>query len=167
MPPDFSYLIFLSPQVFEMSAWQDLSSSYLMVAWTNTSTAKEVLDINPLNNLYPAIVQCFVVITSGYIAGHTGIISPSQADGVGSYVTKFALPALLFRNMCILKFSTINWYLLSSFLLAKTVLFIIVAVFTVILSGQNKLGRAGLFAIFTTQSNDFALGYPIGVYIFS
>lgn len=29
-------------------------------------------------------------------------------------------------------------------------------------SPESRYGKAGLYAIFATQSNDFALGYPIG-----
>lgn len=51
---------------------------------------------------------------------------------------------------------------LLSVLIAKSIVFIFVAVITLLISRTAKLGKAGLFAIFCTQSNDFAIGYPIG-----
>ncbi|ELU07844.1 hypothetical protein CAPTEDRAFT_121915 [Capitella teleta] len=116
---------------------------------------------SPLENLYPAIVQCFVVISSGYLAGRTGSLSAPQAQGIGAYVSKFALPALLFRSMCTLELSSINWYFLSSFLLAKTAVFMAIFLVTLVFSKDDKMAQGGLYAIFATQSNDFALGYPI------
>ncbi|ESO88023.1 hypothetical protein LOTGIDRAFT_126759 [Lottia gigantea] len=113
------------------------------------------------DNLYPAILQCFVIILFGYIAGRVGVITSSQGKGIGAFVSKFCLPALLFQNMCQLKFSEVNWYFLGSIVIAKTCVFIIVAVITLVVKRPLNLGCAGLYAIFCTQSNDFALGYPI------
>lgn len=41
--------------------------------------------------------------------------------------------------------------------------FVLVCVLTLMVaSPDSRYGKAGLYAIFATQSNDFALGYPIG-----
>ncbi|XP_014666770.1 PREDICTED: integral membrane protein GPR155-like [Priapulus caudatus] len=113
------------------------------------------------SNLYPAILQCFIVILSGYCAGRTNLISSTEARGLGRFVANFALPALVFKAMVELRFDTVNWRFLGSILLAKTCVFVLVAFFTILLSRRNKLGKAGMYAIFSTQSNDFALGFPI------
>ena len=60
------------------------------------------------DNLYEAILQCFVIILSGYIAGRARIITSSQSAGIGNFVSKFCLPALLFQNMCKLNFSQVS-----------------------------------------------------------
>ncbi|VDQ07448.1 unnamed protein product [Trichobilharzia regenti] len=57
-----------------------------------SSNSEEVLD-----ELVPALVQCFGVIFLGYLAGRWKILPESQAKGLGSYVTKFALPSVFFR----------------------------------------------------------------------
>lgn len=54
-----------------------------------------------------------------------------------------------------------NWCFLSSILLAKAVVFIVVLVITLLVTRPIDLSKSGLLAIFCTQSNDFALGYPI------
>ncbi|XP_019636195.1 PREDICTED: integral membrane protein GPR155-like [Branchiostoma belcheri] len=111
------------------------------------------------DNLYPAIIQCFAIIFAGYLFGRLGIITTSTAKGLESYISYLALPALLFQAMCTLKFEVVNWWFLLAIAIAKSSVFLLVAVFTLVL-GRN-FGKAGLFAIFATQSNDFALGYPI------
>ncbi|MEQ2217118.1 hypothetical protein XENOCAPTIV_021634, partial [Xenoophorus captivus] len=46
---------------------------------------------------------------------------------------------------------------------ALVTVFVLVCVLTLIVaSPDSRYSKAGLYAIFATQSNDFALGYPIG-----
>uniref|UniRef100_A0A1I8GXA1 DEP domain-containing protein n=1 Tax=Macrostomum lignano TaxID=282301 RepID=A0A1I8GXA1_9PLAT len=52
-----------------------------------------------MDHLFPAIVQCFVVILTGYAACRTGLLPESQAKGLGRFVSTFALPSLIFRFM--------------------------------------------------------------------
>lgn len=114
-----------------------------------------------IDNLYPAIFQCFAIILAGYIAGRANLISASQGKGIGVFVGKFCLPALLFRSMVMLQFSQVNWFFLLGITISKTAVFAVVAVLALLITRPHHLGFAGLFAIFATQSNDFALGYPI------
>ena len=51
--------------------------------------------------------------------------------------------------------------LLPSFV--QVTVFVLVCVLTLMVaSPDSRYSKAGLYAIFATQSNDFALGYPIG-----
>lgn len=116
-----------------------------------------------IDNLFPALLECFGIILCGYIAGRTGIITSTQAKGLGNFVSKFALPALLFKNMVLLDFGNVVWPFLWSILIAKVSVFFIVLVLTLIVARpDSRFSKAGLFSIFATQSNDFALGFPIG-----
>lgn len=56
----------------------------------------------------------------------------------------------------------VNWNFLLALLISKLAIFIAVLVFTLLLTSPMNFSKAGLFAVFCTQSNDFALGYPIG-----
>ncbi len=47
------------------------------------------------------------------------IITETQAKGLGNFVSKFALPALLFKNMVLLDFGDVIWAFLWSVLVAK------------------------------------------------
>lgn len=113
------------------------------------------------DNLYPALFQCFTVILCGYIAGRLNAVSPTESKGIATFVGTFALPALIFLSLAQLDFSTVNWNFLLAILLAKGIVFFGVMMVTMLVSKPLNLGRAGMFAIFCTQSNDFALGYPI------
>ncbi|XP_010878195.2 integral membrane protein GPR155 [Esox lucius] len=116
----------------------------------------------PIDKLFPALLKCFGIILCGYVAGRANIITSTQAKGLGNFVSKFALPALLFKNMVLLDFNNVIWPFLWSILIAKGSVFIIVSVITLLVaSPETRFSKTGLFAIFATQSNDFALGYPI------
>ncbi|KAM7380525.1 hypothetical protein PAMP_003815 [Pampus punctatissimus] len=115
-----------------------------------------------IDRLFPALLECFGIILCGYIAGRTNIITSTQAKGLGNFVSKFALPALLFKNMVLLDFGNVIWPFLWGILIAKVTVFVLVCVLTLIVaSPESRYSKAGLFSIFATQSNDFALGYPI------
>uniref|UniRef100_A0A8V5GLC0 Uncharacterized protein n=1 Tax=Melopsittacus undulatus TaxID=13146 RepID=A0A8V5GLC0_MELUD len=115
-----------------------------------------------ISRLFPALLECFGIILCGYIAGRANIITSTQAKGLGNFVSRFALPALLFKNMVVLNFSNVHWSFLYSILIAKAAVFFLVCVLTLLVaSPENRFSKAGLFPIFATQSNDFALGYPI------
>ena len=85
----------------------------------------------------------------------------NQADGLGFYVSRITLPSLLFQAMATLDLSGVNWPLLAGVVLAEAAVFLIVAVASILLGRPVNWGTAGLFAIFATQSNNFALGYPM------
>ncbi|XP_052804651.1 integral membrane protein GPR155-like [Mya arenaria] len=138
----------------------NLSTSNIMSNLTRNTTTHEPAALS-IDNLYPAIFQCFAIIMAGYIAGRANLITEIQGKGIGTFVGKFCLPALLFRSMVVLDFSQVNWYFLLGIAISKTAVFIAVAGLTLLIKRPVHLGYAGLFAIFATQSNDFALGYPI------
>lgn len=79
----------------------------------------------------------------------------------------FALPALLLRNIAELDFSSVNWIFLSSIFISKTTVFFLAIFFTLITLRPINIGLAAVFAIFVSQSNDFALGFPIVSAIYS
>lgn len=90
------------------------------------------------------------------------LISQTETKGLSTFVGSFSLPALIFLSLAELDLSSVNWMFLLSVLVAKTVVFLVVVTVTLLVSRPVNTGRAGLFAIFCTQSNDFAIGYPIG-----
>uniref|UniRef100_A0A8C7FV29 G protein-coupled receptor 155 n=1 Tax=Oncorhynchus kisutch TaxID=8019 RepID=A0A8C7FV29_ONCKI len=141
-----------------------------MFSRTKLETLESALDMDPpdtpptmsIDKLFPALLECFGIILCGYIAGRANIITSTQAKGLGNFVSKFALPALLFKNMVLLDFGNVIWPFLWSILIAKVSVFFIVCVITLLVaSPDTRFSKAGLFSIFATQSNDFALGYPI------
>ncbi|XP_056902638.1 integral membrane protein GPR155 isoform X1 [Takifugu flavidus] len=128
----------------------------------NTLAGSAAVPPMSIDKLFPALLECFGIILCGYIAGRADVITESQAKGLGNFVSKFALPALLFKNMVLLDFGDVIWAFLWSVLVAKVAVFVLVCVLTLMVaSPDSRYSKAGLYAIFATQSNDFALGYPI------
>ena len=115
-----------------------------------------------INKLFPAIAQSFAVILIGYLFGRFKIIPPNEAKSINILVGKLALPALLFKNLAILDLTTISWPFMAGILISKSVVFLVVVILTLIVTRPVNIGKAGIFGIFATQSNDFALGLPIG-----
>uniref|UniRef100_A0A8C4PZ68 Uncharacterized protein n=1 Tax=Eptatretus burgeri TaxID=7764 RepID=A0A8C4PZ68_EPTBU len=115
-----------------------------------------------LVNLLPALLQCFLTVACGYAAGRFGLLGPQQVRGLGNFISTFALPALLFKSMVELDIRKLNWDFLLAIAASKGVLFLIGCCSTLLGTwGPRRLAKAGLYAIFITQSNDFALGLPI------
>ncbi|XP_019656257.2 integral membrane protein GPR155 isoform X2 [Ailuropoda melanoleuca] len=155
-----------------MDSFSDLPAENLTIAVNMTKTLPPTVmhRFNSTNDppsmsitrLFPALLECFGIVLCGYIAGRANVITSTQAKGLGNFVSRFALPALLFKNMVVLNFSNVDWSFLYSILIAKASVFFIVCVLTLLVaSPDSRFSKAGLFPIFATQSNDFALGYPI------
>ncbi|XP_023936739.1 integral membrane protein GPR155 isoform X2 [Bicyclus anynana] len=113
------------------------------------------------DHLYPALFQCFTIIVCGYVAGRLNVVSKVESKGIATFVGTFALPSLIFLSLARLDFSSVNWTFLLAILLGKGLVFFAVIIVTLSITKPMNLGQAGIFAIFCTQSNDFALGYPI------
>ncbi|XP_034753739.1 integral membrane protein GPR155 isoform X1 [Etheostoma cragini] len=144
----------------------ETTNSYVLIHGKNIShntlTGSAMGPHMSIDKLFPALLECFGIILCGYIAGRADIITQSQAKGLGNFVSKFALPALLFKNMVLLDFGDVIWAFFWSVLVAKVTVFVLVCVLTLMVaSPECRYSKAGLYAIFATQSNDFALGYPI------
>lgn len=82
---------------------------------TLTASSNDVSDVS-FDRLYYVIVQCFAIILFGYIAGRAGLVTSVQSNGIGTFVSKFCLPALLFKSMCELNFFQVSScvYMLNS-----------------------------------------------------
>ena len=76
--------------------------------------------------LYPALVECFGIIFLGYIAGRFGIVSSSECKGMATFVSSFALPALVFGSLCRLDFTCVDWTFVLSIFIAKAIIFFVV-----------------------------------------
>ncbi|KAK0178661.1 hypothetical protein PV327_007533 [Microctonus hyperodae] len=122
---------------------------------------ESTLGDTPIDNLYLALIQCFAIILCGYVAGRLEMISRTEANGLNTFVGTFALPSLIFLSLAKLDFSLVNWKFLLAVLLAKGCVFFLVLIVSIIITKPTNSGRAALFAIFATLSNDFAIGYPM------
>ena len=114
-----------------------------------------------ISNLFPTIGRIFAVVILGYMLGNFKVITQQSASAVGVIAGQIALPALLLQNMATLDLSEINWRFMAGMLLARTLIFVGVFVITLIFTRPFDVGKPAILAIFSTQSNDFALGLPI------
>ena len=111
--------------------------------------------------LYPALIQCFLIISVGYIAGQLNLLTNTHSIGLSRYISNFALPAIIFKNLVSLQFQSVSWQFLASVLISKTILFFLTMIITFIGERPRNFASMGQYAIITTQSNDFALMLPI------
>jgi len=119
----------------------------------------------PLDKVYPALIQSFGIIFLGYLAAKFNVLTAIEAKGIGTFIGTFCLPALIFGSLCKLNLMSVNWGFITALFIAKATIFFAVLIVTYFIG--RRPGRAGLFAIFSTQSNDFALGNPILQAIYS
>ncbi|GAB1600426.1 integral membrane protein GPR155-like [Argonauta hians] len=114
-----------------------------------------------INHLFPALVQCFAVIFIGYCAGWTKLITLKTGKGIGIFIWNFCLPAMVMQGMWELHWDEVNYKFILCVLVSKIIIFSLVIIVTLSTYRPLNFGCAGIFGIFATCSNDFALGYPI------
>ncbi|CAN8002472.1 unnamed protein product, partial [Ixodes hexagonus] len=114
------------------------------------------------DELLPVLVQCFAIILLGYSSGRFGLIGSAETRSLNVFVSYFALPAVAFQSLATIALGQVNWKFLAAIALGKAVVFVAVAAVTLLLVRRPlSFGKAGLYAIAATQSNDFGLGYPL------
>jgi predicted permease len=113
------------------------------------------------SELYPALIQCFFIIGAGYVAGQLNLLTNAQSAGLSRFIGNFALPAIIFKNLVDIQFASVSWQFLASVMIAKTVVFVATAILTGIAKRPRNFTTMSIYAIMTTQTNDFALIAPI------
>lgn len=110
-----------------------------------------------------ALINTFLLIGLGTIVAVLKLIDGAGQRGIGTFIGLISLPALLFNQMAVIDVSKIDWAFVGAVCFAKVFVFALVAGGTLLFdtNKQQRLTRAGINAIFATQSNDFALGLPI------
>jgi len=125
-------------------------------------TSKELTEVDGMEGmeeLLPTLLQIFLTVGLGWAAGALGLFGAKESKGIGVFVGKFSLPALIFTSLATLDLSAIKWSFLLAMLIAKSAIFSFVMLFEVALN--RDASRASIFAICCTQTNDFGMGLPI------
>lgn len=108
------------------------------------------------------VVQCLSIIGFGYVSGRLKLIGTTERRGLHVFVTCFAMPAAVFNSIGTVPLGDVHWKFLAAILLSKSVVFVLVSTFTLLLGGRPlPFGNAGLYAITTTQSNDLGFGETV------
>lgn len=122
--------------------------------------AQVINDLPCFKDLIAVLIECFTIISLGYLSSRFKLISADAKD-LGAYLTTLALPMIIFLNIARMEFQTINMSFLFCMLISKLFLFILVTLITLAISYPANFSYAGALSILATQSNDFALGYPL------
>lgn len=118
-----------------------------------------LFDSDSLTSLFSTLFTTFGVIAIGYTSKRTGYFSHEAKAGLGEFVGKVALPALLFRAIATLQLSDLKAEFILGVLLAKTTLFVF-TIGTAKMAGRG-LADAAMWGLFVSNSNDLAQGYPL------
>jgi predicted permease len=124
---------------------------------SSSNTSSDTFD-----DLYPALIRVFAVIILGYITGRLGVISATEAKGISKFAIYPTLPAFIFRAIATIDFSKVKWMFVLVVTLSKCIVFVGVTIVTLLFT--RDIGRAGVYGLFCTMSNDLALGVPICKY---
>merc|ERR1719397_189930 len=125
-------------------------------------TSKELTGLDGMEGmeeLLPTLLQIFLTVGLGWLAGALGLFGAKESKGIGVFVGKFSLPALIFTSLATLDLSAIKWSFLLAMLIAKSAIFSLVMILEVALN--RNASRASIFAICCTQANDSGMGLPI------
>ncbi len=63
--------------------------------------------------------------------------------------------------MVTIDFTGVDWLVVLAVSLGKMIMFIVTFAVTMLISRGRAVGLAGILAMFTSQSNDVALAYPM------
>lgn len=106
--------------------------------------------------------QIAVIISLGYLFRRNGTFSTSDMAGINKLLTSVALPAVFFLSLATLDWGAVSFALLGALCLSKTAVYILTALVTYYGTRcRLRMSLSGLYAIFTTKSNDIAMGIPI------
>ena len=97
-----------------------ISMNFYLKIMNDTSSASVYID----RELYPALIQCFFIIGAGYIAGQLNLLTKIHSAGLSRYISNFALPAVVFKNLVDVQFQKVSWEFLGSVFIAKAIVFI-------------------------------------------
>ena len=114
---------------------------------------------DPIENVYPVFIECFGIILFGYICGRLGMMSKTEGEGLSKFALYATLPAFIFRAIVLIDFSQVTWGFVFVVTFAKALLFISISILTVLFT--RHVGKAGIYAVFCTVSNDLAMGIPV------
>lgn len=115
-----------------------------------------------LQNLIPALMKTFLVILAGYIFGKTDLYPKENAGAIGRLCGTLLLPVSMFNAMATLVVTEEAWQFLYAVAICKgSIFFVVLGVLLLVDRKVGRTGRAAIWSVFSTQSNDFALGLPI------
>ena len=111
-----------------------------------------------LDDVINAMFSTFSIIVLGYGMGRANLIPTSVGQGLGTFLFQVSLPCLIFHSVGTMSFTGVNWWVWAALLISKGIIFMLVLGFGAL---SSNVANGAVWAIFCTQSNDFALGLPL------
>lgn len=100
-----------------------------------------------------------------YLMARLEILNASELKGVIGFASYFAMPGIICLSLADANFDDFRWELLLGIFFGKSLIFLFVAGFLILLNGN--IGVAGAVAIFMAQSNDLPVGNPLSEFYFN
>ncbi len=123
---------------------------------------------NLLATLVDSLAIVFFVIGLGFGCKLSGFIPGDANKGIGPMVGKVCLPMLIFRNIAKLDLSTVNWGVIGSVAIVKTISLVLAAGLAYLNKPKGENAKAGdeasqygIMTLFCTGSNDLAIGLSV------
>ena len=109
-----------------------------------------------------------IVQLLGYLFKSSGVMTAAAEAGIGAYVGRIALPALLFGALARLEYSTFDPIILGAILIASLTLWFVAAGLGLLVTRRSELiGErqmlCALLALFVTMGDDIGTGLPVFV----
>ncbi|RQR24573.1 AEC family transporter [Burkholderia sp. Bp9143] len=107
----------------------------------------------------------YLIIALGYVAGHYGVFSKSEIRVLGTFVVKFALPALIFSALSQHRAQEfVHWHYLLAYAIGS---FVLMAAGFAWNGWRRRKGVtiSALYALGMSTSNSGYVGYPIAMQV--
>jgi len=156
--------VFLQRFSWRSQIFSNSTMSNTTVDWnlTTSNVTTDDTTLNLLVSLIPALMKTFLVILAGYIFGLTNLYPKEHAGAIGRLCGTLLLPVAVFDAMATLLVTPEAWTFLYAVAICKGGIFFVVLIVSLIVDRRKGgIGRAAIWSVFSTQSNDFALGLPI------
>ena len=125
--------------------------------------------IAAVHTLGTTLLNVTLAQVTGYYMKAQKLITPETLAGVGAFSGLVSLPALLFRAVAVLDFSTVPVDIVAALFVGK-VLMLILSVTIGKITASSEPGNVelvgGVFALLITNSDDLGLGLPVMTAIF-
>jgi predicted permease len=114
-----------------------------------------------------ALVQTSLVILLGYLSMVLDIVTYVELRGIKKFCGNVALPAIFFVEVSNVNWGTVDLGILMGMFSGKVITFLATGIYVCMRQGwtpkgsEHFLSTMGLFCIFSTKSNDIALGVPL------
>lgn len=115
-------------------------------------------------DLVLAILQTFFAVSVGITTTRVGLLQPQDVKAVSFLVGRVALPLIIFRATATMETGTVDLSAIAALAGAKLVIQLGTSAVAAAVSPRERGQRllvSGMYGLFVTASEDFALGYPV------